>query len=110
MSVINKASCLILPSHNEGQPQIILEAMSIGTPVIATNVGDIPTMLGIDYPFLIPAKSPDKLANAIENFLKLDENELNKLSTFLKNRYNNNYSYEIHKTLLLKTFYTFKLN
>ena len=105
LSVINKASCLILPSHNEGQPQIILEAMSIGTPVIATNVGDIPTMLGIDYPFLIPANSPDKLANAIKNFLKLDQIELNKLSIFLKNRYNNYYSYEIHKTLLLKTFF-----
>ena len=107
--VINNASCLILPSHNEGQPQIILEAMSMGTPVIATNVGDIPTMLGFDYPFLIPVNSPDKLAIAIEKFLQLDENELNKLSNFLKHRYNNNYSYDIHKLLFSKIFCHYKL-
>ena len=107
MYVINEASCLILPSHNEGQPQILLEAMSMGTPVIATSVGDIPTMLGFDYPLLIPANSPEKLANAIEYFLQFDSSELNKLSNNLKIRYNNNYSYDIHRSMLLKTFYQY---
>ncbi len=110
MNVINEASCLILPSHNEGQPQILLEAMSMGTPVIATSVGDIPTMLGFDYPLLIPANSPEKLANAIEYFLQLNSSELNKLSNILKSRYNNNYTYDIHRAMLLKTFYQYKLN
>lgn len=104
MKSINEASCLILPSHNEGQPQIILEAMFLGTPVIATNVGDIPTMLGKDYPFLVEANSPESLANAIENFLKLKNEEFLALSYSLKDRFNKYYSFQTHKLQLLSSF------
>jgi glycosyltransferase involved in cell wall biosynthesis len=39
------AKMLVLPSHYEGQPNVIIEAMSLGVPVIATRVGAIPDLI-----------------------------------------------------------------
>lgn len=40
-----RSTALILPSHSEGIPNVILEAMSTGTPIISTHVGGIREVL-----------------------------------------------------------------
>lgn len=66
---IASADGLILPSHFEGLPNVVLEAMALGTPVIATRCGGT-IELERDKPTIQWAKpnEPRSLANAILSF------------------------------------------
>lgn len=63
---LRAAHIYVLPSHNEGLPVSILEAMSYGLPVIATRVGGIPELVraGLDG-LIVDAGDIDALALAI---------------------------------------------
>jgi glycosyltransferase involved in cell wall biosynthesis len=61
---------LLLPSRAEASPMVILEAMSRGMPIVATDVGDIPEMLPDPrYGRVVPADSIAALADAVESLL-----------------------------------------
>jgi glycosyltransferase involved in cell wall biosynthesis len=56
----------LLPSHAEGMPNAVLEAMGAGLPVIATPVGAIPEMLGEGAGGrLVPVRDAAGLAQAL---------------------------------------------
>lgn len=101
-AVIERADCLILPSFNEGEPLVVLEAMSVGTPVISTNVGSIPEMLGTDYPFISSPGDQGSLEEKIIQFINCHENL--QISKKLKERYFLVYSNNIHSLNLNSIF------
>lgn len=62
---LNKLSLLIIPSSTEGLPNILLESMASGTPVIATKVGMIPEIIKDGFTgFLIESNQPHYIAQA----------------------------------------------
>ncbi|EGR0524532.1 glycosyltransferase family 4 protein [Vibrio cholerae] len=89
---ISKAKALILPSWNEGAPLVILEAMSMGTPIIATDVGFIREMLGDDYLYLFEARNTKQLAEMVIDFEHLTGKERLQLGAYLKARFNTEFS------------------
>jgi glycosyltransferase involved in cell wall biosynthesis len=60
------ATVHVVPSHYEGLPTVLLEAMSCGIPVIATDVGGNNEVIssGVNG-FLVPPKSPEELAKVV---------------------------------------------
>ncbi len=64
------ADIFALPSHSEGSPNVILEAMASGTPIVATSVGGIPDLVrDRESALLVPAKDTQALAAAILKLL-----------------------------------------
>jgi glycosyltransferase involved in cell wall biosynthesis len=59
------ADVFCLPSHAEGVPNVVLEAMACGTPVVASRVGGIPEVLPEFAGLMVPAKDPPALAEAL---------------------------------------------
>lgn len=66
------AACdlLTLPSYHEGTPNVVLEAISSGRPVVATNVGGIPDICSSPvYGELVAPGEISQLASAYERVL-----------------------------------------
>lgn len=68
--LLGAADVYVCSSHYEGLPLSMLEAMSIGLPVIATDVGSISEVITEQSGILIPAKDIDKLACAITSIFQ----------------------------------------
>jgi glycosyltransferase involved in cell wall biosynthesis len=58
---------LVLSSRTEGSPMVLLEAMSMGIPVVAARVGGIPDMVGSLEAVLVPRDDPEALARALSH-------------------------------------------
>lgn len=65
------ADILVLPSRSEGVPNVVLEAIACGTPIVATRVGGIPEVL--DDRFLVDPDDAPGLADAVEIRLRVPE-------------------------------------
>ena len=64
------ADVFALPSHTEGSPNVLLEAMAANLPIVATAVGGVPEMVANnESALLVPPGDPKHLASAIANLL-----------------------------------------
>jgi glycosyltransferase involved in cell wall biosynthesis len=69
--IIAQLDMLAVVSKNfEGFGLTLAEAMSVGVPVLATNIGGIPEFIHEDVGTLVPPESPDQVAERITDFIK----------------------------------------
>lgn len=65
------ADILVLPSHSEGSPNVLLEAMAAGVPIVATAVGGtVELVYDEQTALLVPSTDPHSLSQAIGRLLK----------------------------------------
>jgi teichuronic acid biosynthesis glycosyltransferase TuaC len=69
------SNVLALPSYSEGCPNVIIESLSCGRPVIGTNVGGIPQLINEECGILVAPRDTQGLANAIENAMRRNWDE-----------------------------------
>lgn len=69
-AILAAADGFVLPSHEEGSSNALLEAMAAGLPIVATDIGGTREALG-DGAFgaLVPPRDPASLAAAIDRLL-----------------------------------------
>jgi colanic acid/amylovoran biosynthesis glycosyltransferase len=77
---ILRARALVLPSFIEGLPVVIMEAMAMSRPVIATYVGGIPELvLNDETGWLVPAGDVNSLARAMQDSLSASPEALTRM-------------------------------
>jgi len=90
--ILAKTDIFVMPSHWEGLPMALLEAMAMSMPVIASRVGGIPDVIKDGFNGLLIDKSDDaELANKIAQLLA-DERMRIKLGVEAKKTVIENYS------------------
>lgn len=71
MSIVAQLDLLaMLTKDFEGFGYTIAEAMSVGTPVLATRVGAVEEFVSDEFAKLVPPESPSSIADALSEFLK----------------------------------------
>lgn len=68
---INASDVFCLPSYSEGCPNVVIEAISCGRPVVSTTVGGIPDLIHPECGILVPPKDGPALAAALDAALNI---------------------------------------
>ena len=93
MRILGNAQIFILPSYTEGFPNVILEAMALGKPIIATNVGAIPDILqgcGI----VIPRQNVEAIRQKLEELI-VDGEQRRRLGAAAREKLKREYAFSI---------------
>jgi len=96
----NAVDLFCLLSMNEGRPNVILESLSCGTPVLASNVGGIPEIItGPDHGYILDSFNSEKIADGIIFCLEYKWNR-ERIRSFIADRTWSNVSKNLYKILI----------
>jgi glycosyltransferase involved in cell wall biosynthesis len=84
--LLTEAHAVVLPSYREGMPRAILEAMSMGRPVIVTNVPGCREAVPLHQCGLwAPPRDAEALAAALEQMVQMGDEQLLNMSLDCRN-------------------------
>ena len=71
--LLDAADALVLSSRHEGLPNVVLEALTAGKPVVSTDVGGVRELVehGVSG-YVVPARDPRALGQAMRRLMDLD--------------------------------------
>lgn len=93
---ITNSHVFILPSYREGTSRSILEAMSIGRPIVTTNVAGCRQLVEVGRNgYLAEAKSVQSLVDAIDKMINVSSKELIQMGTYSRKIVED--KYDVHK-------------
>ncbi len=100
MGCLKNADILINPSLSEGLPNIVLEAMALRIPVVATSVGGVPELITDKINgLLVPSNNAERLSEAIL-YLFNDENMRQSIKKAAFDRVSESFSFERQMDIL----------
>ncbi|WP_157625769.1 glycosyltransferase family 4 protein [Mycobacterium sp. 155] len=67
--LLDRSHVLVLPSRNEGQPMAVLEAMTRGLCVVASDVGGLAEMIGGGCGVVVPPDDVDAITDALRQVI-----------------------------------------
>lgn len=77
---MRRATLFVLPSLEEGQGVVLLEALASGTPVVASDVDGIRDVIVPEVGQRVPAADPAALASALEQMLRMESASWQRMS------------------------------
>ena len=75
-ALLDGADCLLCPSHAEGMPTVILEAMARGLMIVATDVGATAEIVDASNGILLAGPKPAAIADAMRRVMSMPASEV----------------------------------
>jgi len=98
------ATVVAVPSHSEGSPNVVLEAMAAGLPIAANAVGGVPEILEENVTgLMVPPRNPDAMAKAILRILSDPELRL-RLGAAARARTESSHTPEAYRRTLVEFY------
>lgn len=83
---VQRSRAMVLPSFAEGLPVVIMEALALGRPVIASAIAGTPELVDSMCGWLVPSGSVDHLVDAMEAALDASPAQLSKMGEIGRKR------------------------
>ena len=95
LALLADADVFFFPSLGEGMPNSVIEAMAVGLPVVASNVGAIPEMIDVpDGGMLLDPPDVDGFARAIDH-LRTHPELRDEMGRYNREKAQRNYDYDV---------------